>query len=509
MKKIKIVYSSDTHGRVTSYDFVSQKAGPFGITRLSTYLKSVHEPYLLLDNGDYLQGSPLLDYTRKQKDIHPVATMFNALGYRYVTVGNHDFNFGMDVLHDFQHQYKGDILCANIYKDNKPYFKPYVIHDIEGIRVAIIGLTTEYIPFWERKENIEGLEFKDVVQTTKDIIVKDHLKEKADVILCLYHGGFESDMITGKPYGKYTVENKGYALFQIPEIDILLTGHQHISQVHQRSNRVAIQTSHNAYEVGEIDIEVIREDVNPKKLSISARLVKLNAFAVDESKEELLYSSIEKTNAFLSQPVGSITTDMMIHSPISSRAKKHPLFQLVNEIQMAYTNVNISCSSLPNDTYGLPHEVTLRDIFLSFPFENDLVVLEVSGKQLLEALEQNATYFIIDQGQVAVNPSFLIPKVEHYNYDVYDGIDYTMDLTEPMGKRIKEVFVDKKPLDPNRWYQIAMNSYRATGAGGFDMFKDAKKIHVYPVSYTELVSSYIQEHPNLVLILKDNIHIIK
>jgi len=504
MKTLKIVYTSDTHGRLTSYDFITQAPGPFGLSRLSSFLNQIEDPFLLLDNGDFLQGSPLLDYARKNSQENPVATMFNAMKYPYVTVGNHDFNFGLDVLRDFEHQYQGMILCANIYKDDKPYFTPFVIHEIESFKIAIIGVTTEYIPFWERKENIEGLEFRDVVQTVKDIIQERKLKERADLIVVLYHGGFEKDMKTGEPFGRFTVENKGYELFKIKEVDLLLTGHQHISQIHEKEGRIAVQTSHNGFEAGVIDVTFENE-----RPLLQAQLLKLANYPVDINKELLLSPLIEKTNQYLSQPVGMMSTDMTIISPLSARITKHPLFQLINDVQRAYTNAEISCSSLPNDTRGLPKQVTLRDIFLSFPFENDLVVLEVTGEQLIRALEQNATYFTIKDDEVEINSKFLFPKVEHYNYDVYDGIEYTIHADQPIGKKVSGVRVNGKPIVFDKAYTLALNSYRATGAGGFDVFQEAKIIHTYPVSYVDMISNYIQNHDMLIINLVDNFRIVK
>ena len=209
-KQINIIYTSDSHGRLSAYDFLNKNYGPFGLSRLSSYLKELKVPYLLLDNGDFLQGSPLLDYSRKQKLSNPVAKVFNQMNYEFVTVGNHDFNYGLDYLNSFKSEYQGEILCANIYKDGNPFFKTHVIHEIDGIKVAIIGVTTEFIPFWEKPEHLEGLVFLDVVETTQKIISDHQLKVNSDLIVVLYHGGFNQDLNTHQSYGLPTIENKGY-----------------------------------------------------------------------------------------------------------------------------------------------------------------------------------------------------------------------------------------------------------------------------------------------------------
>ncbi len=505
----KIVYTSDTHGRITAYDFMSKSYGRFGLSRLSSYLKGIDDPYLLIDNGDFLQGSPLLDFTRKERISQPVANVFNRMGYRYVTVGNHDFNFGLDFLKQFQTSFSGEILCANLFQDGKPYFKTHVIHEIGDIRVALIGLVTEYIPVWERKENIPGLVFKDAVQTTRDLIRSEALRTKADLIVVLYHGGYEQNPSTHEIYGQKTVENKGYQLFDIEEVDLLLTGHQHIPQIHQRGHRITMQTSHNAADAGVFDLEMGKSDQGYRLKEVKAELIKLGNYSVDPSIESVVQSEIKQTEHYLSQVVGTIETDMSIHSPLSARQAKHPLFQLINHIQMDYTGAHISCASLPNDTHGLPKIVTLNDIFVSFPFENDLVVLEVTGKQIQEALEQNAKYFDIKDDEIVVSRTFLHPKVEHYNYDVYDGISYVIHVGRPIGHRVDNIMLKDQAIDLNQKYTLVLNSYRSTGSGGFDMFKEARIIKQYPVSYVDLISSYIASHPNLKLDLIHNLRILK
>jgi len=509
--KFRIIYTSDTHGRLSAYDFLSKSYGNLGLSRFSSYLKGLKgstTPYLLLDNGDMLQGSPLLDYARKNSLPDPASRVFNALGYRSTTLGNHDFNFGLDHLMNFQLQFAGTILCANIVKDGQPLFTPYVIHEIEGVRVAVIGLTTEYIPFWERKDHVEGLTFTDAVSTTKELIAKQLLRQTADLIVVLYHGGFERNPKTGALYGNPTVENKGYELFQIPEVDILLTGHQHVPQIHKHSDgRIAMQTGFNAQDAGVVEVRLQPKDGRFVLQSLEAKLIKLEDYPVDIELESLLQPLITQTDTYLSEPLGTIETDMLITSPLMARRKKHPLFQLINEIQLSLTGANISCASLPNITHGFPREVRRNDVAVNFPFENDLVVLELTGRQVRVALEQNASYFVVEDGELQVNPRFLHPKVEHYNYDVYDGVSYILDVQKPVGERIASVFVGKNPLEEDKIYTLAVNSYRATGAGGFDVFKEAKELRKIPVSYYELVCDYLVDHPNLAVEVVENFQV--
>ena len=508
--QFNIIYTSDTHGRISAYDFITKSYGHFGLSRLSSFLKDTTQPYLLMDNGDMLQGSPLLDYPRKNNLPGPTAQVFNALGYQYATVGNHDFNFGQTYLGQFTSDFSGTMICANVFKDGSPLFTPFVIHEVAGVRVAIIGITTEYIPFWERKEHVEGLTFTDSVVAVKDLISTQRLREEADLIVVLYHGGFERNIDTGVAYGEPTVENRGYELFQIPEVDMLLTGHQHIPQVYTKTNnRVAIQTGFNAQDAGVIEIEMSQDQSSGrfKLVDVKASILDLSQFPVDQEVESILSPLIMETDGYLSQPLGTIDTDMTITGPLAARAQKHPLFQLINQLQLDISGADISCASLPNVTHGFPRQVRRIDVAVSFPFENDLVVLELTGNQLRQALEQNARYFSVKSGELQVNPQYLHPKVEHYNYDVYDGISYEILANQPLGSRIASVFVGDAPLEDEKFYTLAVNSYRSTGAGGFEMFKGAKILQKYPISYYELICEYITDHPNLKIDLVENFRV--
>jgi 2',3'-cyclic-nucleotide 2'-phosphodiesterase/3'-nucleotidase len=381
--------------------------------------------------------------------------------------------------------------------------------EAQDIKIAFIGVTTEYIPFWEKPEHLNGLKFVDAVKSTKDIIIQNNLKEKADLIVVLYHGGFNKNLETNQSYGPPTIENKGYELFQLEDVDVLLTGHQHIPQVFSKNNRIALQTSSNAHDFGLVSVEYQKIDDNTIIQSISGSIVKLEQYLVDEDIESKIDKDIKMTNTFLSQKIGFSSLDMTISSPLACRVKKHPLFQLINQIQLDYTKADISAASLPNETHGFPDQISLNDIAVNFPFENDLVVLEVTGAILKEALEYNANYFSIKDNQIIINPKYLFPKVEHYNYDVYDGIEYEMDISKNSGNRITVLKINHEPVKDKSTYKLVLNSYRSIGSGGFDMFKKAKIIMSYPVSYFDLIKSHIEKHPKLDFKIIDNFKVVK
>ena len=244
-KQFKIIYTSDVHGQLTGLNFATNTHASSGLSHLSHYLKTLKSPYLLLDNGDFLQGNVLLDYHRQfESDTdHPVASTMNRLGYAYLTLGNHDFNYGLSYLNQSLSAIDATVLCGNVLdQTGHNLFKSYHIHALDsGIRIGLVGAVTHYIPNWEKPEHIEGLYFINAYEHIKKTV--EQIKPLTDLIIVLYHGGFERDLKTHGFIGRPTDENQGYQIAQLPEIDILLTGHQHVPMcVRLPDQRLVLQT---------------------------------------------------------------------------------------------------------------------------------------------------------------------------------------------------------------------------------------------------------------------------
>lgn len=506
-QNFKIIYTSDVHGKLSSYNFFHDIEDTYGLSRVSTYLKGLEEPFILLDNGDFLQGNPLLDYTRYHQKENPVSKIFNEMGYHYVTLGNHDFNYGMTYQKSFINQFHGEVLLANMIDKHTGnfFYKPYTIHEICGVRVAIIGLTTAYIPNWEKPSHIKGLAFMDAPKMLKTIIDKNHLREKSDLIVVLYHGGLTKDIITGNDLSKDSIENQAYELFLNQDVDILLTGHQHVSHVYHDKHRVFLQTACQAINFGVVDIEVSDQGV----LKINGQLVDSKNYQSDKVLEAFMEKDILETKAYLKSPIGYIQNDCRVETPLSLRIEKHPLAQLINDVQFDITGCDISLNAFPNDIKGFKGAVTLKNLAEILPFENDLLVLEVSGKSLRMALEKTASYFDLKGNEIIESSRFIYPKIERYNYDVYDGIHYVIDVSKPVGSRIIELSFDEKEVKDTDLFKVAMNSYRAAGGGEYEMYKQAKILNTYPISYIQSVADYIKKHPKLNIEVHHNFKVMK
>ena len=505
--KFKIIYTSDVHGSLLSSEYPSKKSANKGISRLKTYLRTQKSPYLLLDNGDILQGSPLLDHHRQfiKKELNPAAIALNNLGYNAINLGNHDFNYGKSYLAKYLKEIKAEVICANVI-DKKGEIKLKTSHIFQtgnGLRIGVIAAVTQYIPNFERKENIIDFKFLDAYETIKREV--NNIRNKVDVLIVLYHGGFEKEITTGKLIGRPTKENEGYKISKIKGIDFLLTGHQHVPQVHNlNSGPLIIQTSANAVDFGEVEIDFYKDKKNIWKIKKAfAKLIKLD-FKEDEEVTKILNKQEIKTQKWLDIPIAITDQEMTIKDQLSCRQFKHPLFQFTNIIQTELTKADLSVASLPNSATGFRKKITTRDIQSNYIYPNTVLKLEVTGKILKEAIEKSAEYFELENNQIKINEKFIYPKIEHYNYDVYDGVDYILDITKPTGKRLASLKYKGKEVNDKDKFSLAINNYRAVGGGDYEMFKKAKVLKEYDISLAELATNYLKKHPKLNIKLINN-----
>ena len=224
---LKIYFTSDVHGYFYPTTYGDLKRKDLGLFSFARDFKK-DENTLVIDGGDILQGSAFAYYCR-QKSGSPqaIADIMNDCGYDYYTLGNHDFNYGMDYQNAYIEAHHGACVCQNVVDEAGRACHPYVIHTLgNGLRVGIVGIVTDYVNVWERKENLAGICITDPFEAAKEALL--HLKKEVDITLCIYHGGFECDLKTGERLQK-TTENVGYRICKELDFDILLTGHQHMS----------------------------------------------------------------------------------------------------------------------------------------------------------------------------------------------------------------------------------------------------------------------------------------
>jgi 2',3'-cyclic-nucleotide 2'-phosphodiesterase (5'-nucleotidase family) len=195
---------------------------------------------------------------------------------------------------------------------------------------------------------------------------------------------------------------------------------------------------------------------------------------------------------------------MTIKDQLSCRQFKHPLFQFTNIIQTELTKADLSVASLPNSATGFRKKITTRDIQSNYIYPNTILKLEVTGKILKEAIEKTAEYFVLENNKIKISEKFIYPKIEHYNYDVYDGVDYILDITKPISKRLVSLKYKGKEVKDKDLFSLAINNYRAVGGGDYEMFKKAKVLKEYDISLAELATNYLKKHSKLNIKLINN-----
>lgn len=485
MKKIlNIFYTSDIHGRILSQHDILDKSIPVGLSRLSTFFAQQNVPFLYLDNGDILQGAAVMDQSRDDL-VNPAALALNKLGCEFYTLGNHDFNYGLPYLFEYIKQMNGVLLLANVFQNNQPLGMPFTVVEREGIRIGLIGVTTAYIPHWELPEHIQGLKFVSAEKAVRELLPS--LREKVDVVAVLYHGGIEQDLTTSEPIGRQTIENEGVAISNIDGVDIVLSGHQHMLVSSSKILQPGVEGTH----IGMVTITKTEEEI-----TISPSLIQ-NDSVVDETFEAMFSTLQQKTIQWLDQHVGYTDQDFRANDPLSLRAKPHPLVSWIHQLQFAQTNADISVVSLPNDVRGFQKDISNRDLLNAFVYPNTLFEVAMTGAQIKKAMEQSAAYFSLEEGQVVVSSSFLQPKVEHYNYDMYAGIEYKIDLTKPVGERIRDVMFHQQPLLDQTIYRVVLNNYRANGGGDYEMFQQATVIQEHDVTLLQLSERALKASPSL------------
>lgn len=475
-----IFYTSDTHSYVYPTDYVSREEKAAGYMVLSS---SFPDDALKIDGGDVLQGSPLVRYEMKN-GIHPLtaAKAFNAACLDVFVPGNHDFDFGYDVFRGFTESLNADVVCANL-EDSRGMLKvrPYTVAEKGGLKIFITGAVTDYVGVWD-KDKITGMKINDCVEALKAILKNNPDAADADFRICVYHGGFgnESGIIK---------ENRADEIAQLG-FDVLLTAHQHqVIRPYRINDKVlTLQAGSKASCFAHIILEKGKapaaEIIYPeKRFSLSSRMLALRNS--DRREEEL--------DEFLDQKAGKVDGVLEDRSRVYSFIHGSSLADYINDLQLALTDADVSAASLFNAPVSLSSDITMRKILQVYPFSNTLVTADITGKQLKKAMERSASFVDYIDGQYVEASDFSPGKDERYNYDFYRGIAYTFDLSKPKGERVTRLIWKDTDLieNPDRKMRIVLNSYRASGTGGYDIYRDLENTKAISIDIQDaLIASF-------------------
>lgn len=510
---LTILETTDLHGHVYPVDYSNNADANYGLARLATLIKQIkaQQPNVLLfDNGDLIQGSPLEYYHAvvDNNGIDPMINVMNYLGYSAMALGNHEFNYGQSVLRKVISEADFPITSANIVKagtSSPVYGDGYVLFNMkDGPKVGYIALTTQYIPNWEEPRHIQGISFLDAVKTAGKY-VKTLQYLGADVIIVGYHGGLERDLKTGQPTEDLTGENEGYAIAtEVKGISALLLGHQHNSVATELDGVPIVMASSWGRALGRIDLELAKENDQWVVKSSKAQLLSANDVAPDPKVLAMDQKYEDATQKWLDQPLGEATGDFSITDPMQARMHDNALIQFVNTVQMFYSKAPISSTALFSDSVRgwKKGPITMRDVISTYVYPNTLKVLDVSGQDIKDAIERSASYFTFDGGKVGTS------GLPGYNYDIYEGISYVIDLTKPVGQRVVWLAYEGKPMAMSGTYELVLNNYRAGGGGNYAMFKGKPVVREVMMEVSELMADYVRTNKTVSPSVNDNWQVI-
>lgn len=488
-KLLRIYFTSDLHAHIYPTDYRDMSEKNWGLFKCASHFKKDGNT-IIIDGGDLLQGSPFGTYCHDSLgDASILSFALDCCGYDYITLGNHDFNYGMDYLNSYLNALHARCVCENIFKRDGSACFPAKIHELEnGLRVGIVGIITDYVNVWEREEHLAGICITDPIIAARTAL--DNLREKVDLTVCVYHGGFERDLSNGKLLSS-TSENVAYRICQELDFDILLTGHQHMTILGQTLNGTfVVQPTDCGKEFVELLAIVDRNGKHIKSRHIPADGI---------CSPELLYAFRDAdcdAQAWMNEVVGCFDKPLYAAEPLAMAANGNRIADFFNMVQLSASGADISATSLANDICGFPKLVCRRDILTAYPYTNTLSVLQINGAILRQAMERSAAYFDVDKhGALCISEQFLKPKIEHYNYDYYAGVDYAFDVSRPIGNRVAELTFHGKPVADTDTFSICLNSYRASGTGGYECYTDCQVLREINKEMSDLMLDYFGQTP--------------
>ncbi|MCL6351149.1 bifunctional 2',3'-cyclic-nucleotide 2'-phosphodiesterase/3'-nucleotidase [Pectobacterium polaris] len=525
---LRVLETTDLHSNMMDFDYYKDTpTDKFGLVRTASLIHAAREQAtnsVLVDNGDLIQGSPLGDYMAakglKAGDVHPVYQAMNTLDYSVGNIGNHEFNYGLDYLHKALSGAKFPYVNANVLdaKTGKPLFTPYHIEnksvtDRDGkqhtLRIGYIGFVPPQVMVWD-KANLTGkVTVEDITESAKKW-VPEMRKQGADLVIVIPHSG-----LSAEPY-KAMAENSVYYLSQIPGVDAIMFGHAHAvfpsndfanikgADIKQGTlNGVpAVMPGQWGDHLGVVDFTLNNdsgtwkvEQAKAEARPIYDKAQKKSLAAEDDKLVKVLSDAHQNTREFVSKPIGKSADNMYSYL---SLIQDDPTVQIVNNAQRAYVEHFIQgdpdLADLPVLSAAAPFkaggrkndpasyvevekgQLTFRNAADLYLYPNTLVVVKVNGQQVQEWLECSAGQF------KQIDPSKREPQsllnwdgFRTYNFDVIDGVNYQIDVTQPArydsecelindkSHRIKGLTFNGKPIDPKATFLIATNNYRAYG----------------------------------------------
>ena len=507
-KHLTILGTSDMHGNIWGFSYEdSSETTNNGMARLYTYIQQVRaeDPNtILIDAGDDIQGTIMTDdlYNKTPEEPHPVITAMNYMGYDAMTLGNHEFNWGIPTMQTILSQAEFPVLAANVTDAAGELVTGagWTIVERDGIRVAIIGVVTPDVPIWDGGK--EGID--DAVYEAANVAVGqaiDEIGDQADVIVVSAHMGMyaEFDEEGGSDSAQKILDDN-------PEIDVLQVAHNHVTVSEKQGDTVIGGVRNGGREIARFDLTL---DADNNVVDSAVTIVDMEG--VEPSQEirdiPLVAEAHQKTIDYIAggtdesgeplPPLGSTTAKFQPENEIrgipAGRVMDTAVMDLINKIQLENSGADVSAAALFKDTSDLPEgDINYGNIFDIYKFDNTLYRVPVTGAELKAYMEWSAEcYNQWKEGDI--NISF-DPEYPDYLYDMFAGVEYEIDLSKPKGERIQNVMFQGEPLQDDQVLTLAVNNYRYSSALKAQGLISGTKEWESSNSIRDMIVAYFAEH---------------
>lgn len=500
--KITIMQTSDMHGRIYPHDYATDSEdADAGFAKIQTLVKQKRADNpnnILIDNGDTVQDNSAELFN--DLPVHPMVQAMNEMDYDIWNIGNHEFNFEKSFLERNVEAFEGTVLSANVYNEGTDtrWLEPYKIFEFDGVRVAVVGMLPPNVPLWEASapSHFAGLEFTGTLEETGKVIAE--LEGKYDVLVGAYHVG---------PDGEHGYEGVEEIANTYPQFDVIFAGHAHSKLTEEINGVKIIEPGAYGWALATADIEVVKSEAGYEVASVMTENLETADVVVDAGiTEDFAYvheESVEDANTI----VGDITADFIerpdyitgednIETMPTAQIEDTAVIDLINDVQMFYTGSDVSSAALFNFGSNLKEgDFKKKDVAFIYKYPNTLVGVNITGENLLKYMEWSAGYYnTYTNGDLTVSFN---PDIRGYNYDMFSGMTYEIDITEEAGDRIKNVMIDGQPVVMDQVYKLAVNNYRFGTLMGlelvtmddkyydsYDLMQDSGRIRDLIIKYT-------------------------
>jgi 2',3'-cyclic-nucleotide 2'-phosphodiesterase (5'-nucleotidase family) len=476
---IVVAATTDVHGYLRGWDYYTNAPDTLrGLSRIATIVDSLRRvsPVLpvLVDAGDFLQGTPLA-YVAARVDTtmpHPVIAAMNQLQYDAVVVGNHEFNYGLATLDRAQRQADFPLLAANAYTpDGKRRFAAWSISTRRGVKIAVVGATTPGSMVWDR-DNLAGhVVLRDIVPEVRTA-VREARNTGAAIVIVVVHSGLNEPSsydTVGTTIGSENVAAR--LAHEVPGIDLLVYGHSHKEMADTVIGTTLLMQPKNwATSLAVAHLRIERRNGQWQVVAKRSQLVQAVHHREDAMMLAVTAEGHRAAVRYATTPIG--TTDVTWRAD-SARVVDTPLMDLILEVERRAAGAQLaSTAAFSLDATLAAGPITVARLSALYPYDNTLRAVKISGSALRAYLEQSARYFKPTPDGAEADPA-----IPGYNYDIVAGVDYTIDVSKPIGERITRLDFGGRPVVPTDTFTLALNNYRQSGGGGFSM------LHGAPVVY--------------------------